>query len=63
MKLAKRPPLRRARVAPNKTALYAATGGPYNGKMLLLSSPGTLPFTVDGYHGYYNHYMEWRNTK
>lgn len=39
--------------------MYLLKGGPYNGKQVPLSSPGTPPFRVGVWKGYYNGNNTW----
>lgn len=36
---------------------YAMVGGPFT--FLTLCSPGTLPFRIGAFHGYYDHTNTW----
>ena len=42
---------------------YLLIGGPYNGRWMYLSSPGTLHFSVGEWKGYYNNDNRWVSTK
>lgn len=42
---------------------YICVGGPFSGKTVWLTSAGTLPFAVDGYKGFYDRNMEWRQVQ
>lgn len=47
---------RRPAVRKLKCKMY---GGPLNGHVLLLESPGTLKFTLGGERGYYDSFNNW----
>ena len=42
-----------------KTREYYLQGGPFDGQFLRVESTGTLPFTANNMHGYYNLNMRW----
>ncbi len=49
---------KRAVRAGSKTP-HVMEGGPWDGKVLRLHTPGTLPFTVQGQTGRYNEKNRW----
>ena len=42
---------------------HRCVGGPLGKGILMLSSPGTLVFTINGQKGYYDKDMKWRKVK
>ena len=42
-----------------KTTEYYRQGGPFDGQVLRVESTGTLPFTANNMHGFYDLGMRW----
>lgn len=41
---------------------YECIGGPYDGSILFLETPGTIEFKVGSFKGYYDQKMKWVDT-
>jgi len=62
--MSRRPDLASRLLATSKRRIKAkirfiCEGGALDGHKLYLSTPGTMPFTINGITGYYNSLMKW----